>query len=155
MKKILMPGISDKEEIRFARMASFGALVIAAYFGINPPSAFVAKTVAFAFGLAASSFFPTLIMGIFSKRINKQGAIAGMISGISFTLSYIIYFQFLTESKDYWFGISPEGIGFLGMIINFAIAFLVSSITPPPPKEVQEMVEEIRIPKGAGDAVNH
>jgi cation/acetate symporter len=155
LKKILMPGISDKEEIRFARMASFGALVIAAYFGINPPSAFVAKTVAFAFGLAASSFFPTLIMGIFSKRINKQGAIAGMISGISFTLSYIIYFQFLTESKDYWFGISPEGIGFLGMIINFAIAFLVSSITPPPPKEVQEMVEEIRIPKGTGDAVNH
>ena len=78
-----------------------------------------------------------------------------MISGISCTLSYIIYFQFLTGSKDYWFGISPEGIGFLGMIINFAIAFLVSSITPPPPKEVQEMVEEIRIPKGAGDAVNH
>jgi cation/acetate symporter len=155
LKKILMPGISDKEEIRFARMASFGALVIAAYFGINPPSAFVAKTVAFAFGLAASSFFPTLIMGIFSKRINKQGAIAGMISGISFTLSYIIYFQFLTESKDYWFGISPEGIGFLGMIINFAIAFLVSSITPPPPKEVQEMVEEIRIPKGAGEATEH
>jgi cation/acetate symporter len=155
MKKILMPGISDKEEIRFARMASFGALVIAAYFGINPPSAFVAKTVAFAFGLAASSFFPTLIMGIFSKRINKQGAIAGMISGISFTLSYIIYFQFLTESKDYWFGISPEGIGFLGMIINFVIAFLVSSITPPPPKEVQEMVEEIRIPKGAGEATGH
>jgi cation/acetate symporter len=150
-----MPGISDKEEIRFARMASFGALVIAAYFGINPPSAFVAKTVAFAFGLAASSFFPTLIMGIFSKRINKQGAIAGMISGISFTLSYIIYFQFLTESKDYWFGISPEGIGFLGMIINFVIAFLVSSITPPPPKEVQEMVEEIRIPKGAGEATGH
>jgi cation/acetate symporter len=130
-------------------------LVIAAYFGINPPSAFVAKTVAFAFGLAASSFFPTLIMGIFSKRINKQGAIAGMISGISFTLSYIIYFQFLTESKDYWFGISPEGIGFLGMIINFVIAFLVSSITPPPPKEVQEMVEEIRIPKGAGEATGH
>jgi cation/acetate symporter len=155
MKKILMPGISDKEEIRFARMASFGALVIAAYFGINPPSAFVVKTVAFAFGLAASSFFPTLIMGIFSKRINKQGAIAGMISGISFTLSYIIYFQFLTESKDYWFGISPEGIGFLGMIINFVIAFLVSSITPPPPKEVQEMVEEIRIPKGAGEATGH
>ena len=103
--------------------------------GINPPSSFVAKTVAFAFGLAASSFFPTLIMGIFSKRINKQGAIAGMICGIGFTLSYIVHFQFLTESKDYWLGISPEGIGFLGMFINFIVAFVVSSMTPPHPNE--------------------
>jgi cation/acetate symporter len=154
MKKIIKPGISDKQEIRYARIASFGALVIAAYFGINPPSSFVAKTVAFAFGLAASSFFPTLIMGIFSKRMNKQGAIAGMISGIGFTLSYIIYFQFLTESKEYWMGISPEGIGFLGMIINFVVAFIVSSITPPPPQEVQDMVEEIRIPQGTGKATH-
>jgi cation/acetate symporter len=155
MKKILKPDITDKQEIRYARMASFGALVIAAYFGINPPSSFVAKTVAFAFGLAASSFFPTLIMGIFSKKINKQGAIAGMISGIGFTLGYIIYFQFLTTSKDYWFGISPEGIGFVGMFINFIVAFVVSSITPPPPKEVQQMIDEIRIPKGAGEASEH
>jgi cation/acetate symporter len=155
MKKILKPDITDKQEIRYARIASFGALVIAAYFGINPPSSFVAKTVAFAFGLAASSFFPTLIMGIFSKKINKQGAIAGMISGIGFTLGYIIYFQFLTTSKDYWFGISPEGIGFLGMFINFIVAFVVSSITPPPPKEVQQMIDEIRIPKGAGEASDH
>ena len=132
MKKIINPDISDQQEIRYARIASFGALAVAAYFGINPPSSFVAKTVAFAFGLAASSFFPTLIMGIFSKKINKEGAIAGMICGIGFTMSYIIYFQFLTDSKDYWFGISPEGIGFVGMFINFIIAFIVSSQTSPP-----------------------
>ena len=155
MKKIINPNISDKQEIKYARIASFGAIAIAAYFGINPPSSFVAKTVAFAFGLAASSFFPTLIMGIFSKRVNKEGAIAGMVCGIGFTLSYIVYFQFLTESKSYWFGISPEGIGFLGMAINFAVAFLVSSFTPAPPKEIQDMVEDIRIPKGAGDATHH
>ena len=155
MKKIINPGISDKQEIKYARIASFGAIAIAAYFGINPPSSFVAKTVAFAFGLAASSFFPTLIMGIFSKRMNKEGAIAGMVCGIGFTLSYIIYFQFLTESKEFWFGISPEGIGFFGMAINFVVAFIVSSMTPPPPREIQEMVEEIRIPKGAGKSIDH
>ncbi|HAU60149.1 MAG TPA: cation acetate symporter [Opitutae bacterium] len=155
MKKIINPGISDKQEIKYARIASFGAIAIAAYFGINPPSSFVAKTVAFAFGLAASSFFPTLIMGIFSKRMNKEGAIAGMVCGIGFTLSYIIYFQFITESKEFWFGISPEGIGFFGMGINFLVAFIVSSLTPPPPREIQEMVEEIRIPKGAGKSIDH
>ena len=155
MKKIINPDISDQQEMKYARIASFGALAVAAYFGINPPSSFVAKTVAFAFGLAASSFFPTLIMGIFSKKINKEGAIAGMICGIGFTMSYIIYFQFLTDSKEYWFGISPEGIGFVGMFINFIIAFAVSSRTPPPPSEVQEMVENIRIPKGAGKATGH
>ena len=155
MKKIINPNISDQQEIRYARIASFGALAAAAYFGINPPSSFVAKTVAFAFGLAASSFFPTLIMGIFSKKINKEGAIAGMICGIGFTMSYIIYFQFLTDSKDYWLGISPEGIGFVGMFINFIIAYLISSQTSPPPSEVQEMVENIRIPKGAGKASGH
>ncbi len=155
MKKIINPGISDKQEIKYARIASFGAIAIAAYFGINPPSSFVAKTVAFAFGLAASSFFPTLIMGIFSKRMNKEGAIAGMVCGIGFTLSYIIYFQFLTESKEFWFGISPEGIGFFGMAINFVVTFVVSSLTPPPPREIQEMVEEIRIPKGAGKSIDH
>ena len=94
-------------------------------------------------------------MGIFSKKINKQGAIAGMISGIGFTLGYIIYFQFLTQSKDYWFGISPEGIGFLGMFINFVVAFVVSSLTPPPPQDVQELVENIRVPQGAGKAIEH
>ena len=155
MKKIIKPDISDKQEIRYARMASFGALAIAAYFGINPPSSFVAKTVAFAFGLAASSFFPTLIMGIFSKKVNKQGAISGMICGIGFTFGYIVYFQFITTSKEYWLGISPEGIGFVGMFINFVVAFAVSATTPSPPQEVQNMVENIRIPKGAGKAINH
>ena len=152
MKKIIKPDITDKQEMFYARLASFGSLAIAAYFGIFPPSDFVAKTVAFAFGLAASSFFPTLIMGIFSKRINKQGAIAGMVLGIAFTLGYIVYFQFWANHKNYLFGISPEGIGFVGMFINFIVAFVVSSMTPPPPQEVQDMVEEIRIPNNAGEA---
>lgn len=159
MKKIIKPDISDKQEMNYARIASFGSLAIATYFGINPPASFVAKTVAFAFGLAASSFFPTLLMGIFSKRVNKQGAIAGMICGIVFTFVYIVYFQFFFtlpeghKAKDYYlFGISPEGIGFVGMFINFIVAFVVSSLTPPPPQEVQDMVEEIRIPNNAGEA---
>ncbi len=158
MKKIIKPDLTDKEEIKWARIASLGALIIAAYFGINPPSAFIAKTVAFAFGLAASSFFPTLLMGIFSKRINKQGAIAGMLLGIGFTLGYIIYFQFVLDPSDpltkaqYLFDISPEGIGFIGMLINFAVAFIVSAITPAPPEDVQRMVRRIHNPSGAGDA---
>ena len=159
MKKIIKPGISDKQEMLYARLASFGSLAVAAYFGINPPASFVAKTVAFAFGLAASSFFPTLIMGIFSKRVNKQGAIAGMVLGIGFTLAYIVYFQFIftlpegQKISDYYlFRISPEGIGFVGMFINFIVAFVVSSFTPAPPQEVQDMVGEIRIPNNAGEA---
>ena len=147
MKKIIRPDLSDKEEVKWARIASFIALLIATYFGINPPSTFIAKTVAFAFGLAASSFFPTLLLGIFSKRMNKEGAIAGMIAGIGFTFSYIVYFQFMGGTSDqYFLGITPEGIGFIGMFINFAVSFLVSSFTSPPPKNVVEMVEEIHIP---------
>ena len=156
MKKIVNPNLTDKEEVKYARMASFAALVVAAYFGINPPSAFIAKTVAFAFGLAASSFFPTLLMGIFSKRINREGGIAGMIGGIVFTSGYIVYFQFLGGTADqYLFGITPEGIGFVGMLINFALTFVVSSFTAPPPQHVQDMVESIHIPTGAGDAKQH
>ena len=156
MKKIIKPDLSDKEEVLYARLASFASLAVAAFFGINPPSAFIAKTVAFAFGLAASSFFPTLLMGIFSKRVNKQGAIAGMISGISFTLGYILYFQFWGGSKEhYLWGIEPEGIGCIGMLINFAVTFIVTYLTPPPPKEIQEMVEEIHIPSGSGAASHH
>ena len=154
MKKIVKPDATDKQEMFYARLASFGSLVVAAYFGINPPSSVVAKTVAFAFGLAASTFFPTLVMGIFSKRVNRQGAIAGMISGLVFTFGYIVYFQFIADHKNYLFGISPEGIGFVGMFINFIIAFVVSSLTPPPPQEIQDMVEEIRIPNNAGDATH-
>ncbi|MGJ8673498.1 sodium:solute symporter family protein [Rubritalea sp.] len=156
MKKIVKPNLSDKEEVRYARIASFVALSIAAWFGINPPSTFIAETVALAFGLAASSFFPTLLMGIFSKRVNKEGAIAGMICGIGFTIGYIIYFQFLDAPKDQLLlGISPAGIGFVGMLINFAVTFIVSAFTPPPPKEVQEMVESIHIPSGASEASHH
>jgi len=162
LKKIIMPGISDKQEVSYARLASLVALIIAIYFGINPPSSFVAKTVAFAFGLAASSFFPTLLMGIFSKRMNKWGAICGMLAGISFTLGYIIYFQFMdgdasqyflaTETRD---GITPEGIGFFGMIINFVVAFAVCLVTPKPPPEISAMVENIHNPSGAGAASDH
>ena len=150
MKQIVKPDLSDKEEVNYARIASFAALTVAAYFGINPPSAFIAKTVAFAFGLAASSFFPTLLTGIFSKRMNREGAIAGMLCGISFTISYILYFQFLGGTKSqYFLGITPEGIGFIGMLINFGVAFLVSAFTTGPPQEVQEMVETIHIPSGS------
>ena len=156
MKKIIKPDLSDREEVRYARFASFIALVVAAYFGINPPSAFIAKTVAFAFGLAASSFFPTLLIGIFSKRMNREGAIAGMLCGISFTIGYIVYFQFLDGHADqYFLGISPEGIGFVGMLINFGVAFLVSAFTPEPPQKVQDMVENIHIPSGSGEASHH
>ncbi|MBT8037732.1 MAG: cation acetate symporter [Verrucomicrobiae bacterium] len=152
MKKIIKPDLSDKEEVRYARMASFVALGVAAYFGINPPSTFIAKTVAFAFGMAASSFFPTLLMGVFSKRVNREGAISGMIVGISFTFGYIVYFQFLGgRVEDYFLGISPEGIGCIGMLLNFAIAFIVSAFTPPPPQEVQDMVESIRLPDDPDD----
>ncbi len=156
MKKIIKPSLSDKEEINYARVASFVALVVAAYFGINPPSAFIAKTVAFAFGLAASSFFPTLLIGIFSKRMNKEGAIAGMLTGILFTLGYIIYFQFLGgKPSQYLWGITPEGIGFLGMILNFIVSFTVARFTPAPSQEIQDLVENIRSPKGVGAAVEH
>jgi cation/acetate symporter len=147
IKKIIKPALSDREEVNYARIASFVALVVAAYFGINPPSAFIAKTVAFAFGLAASSFFPTLLMGIFSSKMNKYGAIAGMLSGISFTVSYIVYFQFLGGQPDqYLFGITPEGIGFVGMLLNFSVALFVKLFTGDAPEYVQKMVAEIHIP---------
>jgi cation/acetate symporter len=147
MKKIIKPDLTDREEVNFARIASFGALVVAAYFGVNPPSAFIAKTVAFAFGLAASSFFPTLLMGIFSTRVNRAGGIAGMVTGIAFTSSYIVYFQFLGGTKEeLLFGITPEGIGFVGMLLNFIVTFAVSSMTKPPPDHIKEMVANIHIP---------
>ena len=154
MKKIVSPKMNDQQEVLWARVASFVFLAIAAYFGINPPAEFVAKTVAFAFGLAASSFFPTILMGIFSKRINKFGAIFGMVCGISLTLSYIIYFQFIVDHKDYFLGISPEGIGFVGMLVNFIVANVISAVTPAPPVEIVEMVEQIRVPNDAGAATH-
>ena len=158
LKKIFLKDITDKQELFFARMSAALAIVIAGYFGIHPPG-FVAQVVAFAFGLTASSFFPVILMGIFSKRMNKEGAIAGMITGLFFTASYIIYFKFINPSansaENWWFGISPEGIGTLGMLFNFIVSSLVSRFTAPPPDEIQDMVDDIRIPRGAGASYHH
>ena len=152
LKKLFLKNITDKQELVFARFSAAVAIAIAGYFGIHPPG-FVAQVVAFAFGLAAASFFPVILMGIFSQRMNKEGAIAGMITGLTFTASYIIYFKFINPSinsaENWWFGISPEGIGTLGMIFNFLISFLISRVTSPPPHEIKDMVDDIRIPKGA------
>ncbi len=155
LKKVFMPGISEKGELLAARITIGVAVFIAGYFGLNPPD-YVAAIVAFAFGLAASSFFPAIIMGIFSKKMNMQGAIAGMIVGIVFTATYIIYFKFGGGTPDqYWFGISPEGIGTLGMIFNFIVALVVNKFTPDPPEHIQHIVEDIRIPRGSGVASGH
>jgi cation/acetate symporter len=155
LKKGLRPSISERGELIAARVAAGLAVVVAGYFGINPPG-FVAQVVAFAFGLAAASFFPAIILGIFSKRTNVYGAVSGMLIGIIFTASYIIYFKFvspgLNSAEHWWFGISPEGIGTVGMFVNFAVSIVVSAVTPAPPKSIQRMVDWIRIPKGAGEA---
>lgn len=157
LKSNLMPAISEKKELLAARIAAGVAVVIAGLFGIYPP-AFVAQVVAFAFGLAAASFFPAIVMGIFSKRMNKEGAIAGMVVGLAFTFSYIVYYKFINPTAtaaDWWFGISPEGIGTLGMIFNFVVALVVSRMTAPPPEEIQHLIEDIRVPRGAGAAIDH
>ena len=151
MKKTLKPSITEKQELFLARISAATAILIAGIFGIYPP-AFVAQVVAFAFGLAAASIFPAIVMGIFSKRMNKYGAICGMLSGLIFTATYIIFFKFISpeyNTSEYWlFGISPEGIGVIGMIINFMIAIIISSISKPPPIEVYEIVDNIRMPEG-------
>lgn len=157
LKRTFKPNITDKQELLAARIAAGVAVLIGAYFGINPPG-FVAEVVAFAFGLAAASFFPAIIMGIFYKRMNKEGAIAGMVTGIVFTLSYIIYFKFInpTAGPDEWFlRISPEGIGTVGMLLNFIVANIVLRFTKDAPEDIQELVESIRYPKGAGAATGH
>lgn len=155
LKKWLRPNISEKNELRAARIAIGVAVVIAGYFGYDPPD-YVAAIVAFAFGLAASSFFPAIVLGIFDKRMNKEGAIAGMIIGLVFTASYIWYFKFGGGTTDgYWFDISPEGIGTIGMLINAVVSLVVSRLTSPPPAEVQALVENIRVPSGAGAASDH
>ena len=150
MKRMVKPDMSDKEELLYARIAAAAAVCVAGYFGINPPG-FVAQVVAFAFGLAAASFFPIILLGIFSKRMNKEGAIAGMIAGITFTAGYIAWFKLINPdanvSENWLFGISPEGIGGVGMVINLVVALAVSSFTPAPPEEIQELVEDIRIPR--------
>ncbi|WP_281647733.1 sodium:solute symporter family protein [Parendozoicomonas sp. Alg238-R29] len=155
LKRNLMPNISDKQELLAARAAAAVAIVIAGLFGIYPP-AFVAQVVAFAFGLAAASFFPAILMGIFYKRMNKEGAVTGMIVGLVFTFSYIVYFKFVNpganNAESWLFGVSPEGIGTVGMLLNFAISLVVCHLTAAPPKEIQDLVEDIRVPSSRGVA---
>ena len=157
IKKMIQPNISEKGELMAARLSAFVAVCVAGYFGINPPD-FVAATVALAFGLAAASFFPAIILGIFTRKMNKEGAIAGMIAGILTMLFYMLKFKFDWfgggQKEDWWFGISPEGFGTVAMIINFLIAIVVSKFTPDPPDEVQEIVANIRIPSSAGKATH-
>jgi len=164
IKKIIKPDISEKGELWAARGAATVAVIIAGYFGINPPG-FVAAVVALAFGLAAASFFPAIVLGIFYKKMNKEGAIAGMVIGISLMLFYMLKFKFgifdggkeavegLKES--WWFGISPEGFGSVAMIVNFIVSVVIMKFTPDPPENVQKIVEDIRIPSGAGEALDH
>ena len=155
LKRTFRPSISEKGELVAARVAAGVAVCLAGYLGIHPPG-FVAEVVAFAFGLAASSFFPVILLGIFSKRMNRAGAISGMLSGILFTAAYIVWFKFLhpelSTPEHWWLGISPEGIGALGMALNFAVATVVSRMTAPPSAAVQALVEEIRVPRGSGPA---
>ena len=149
LKKMVMPKISEKGELIAARIAATGAVCLAGYFGINPPG-FVAATVALAFGLAASSFFPAILLGIFSKRINKEGAISGMLVGVMLMLFYMLKFKFGWfgggTKADWWFGISPEGFGSIAMIANFVVTLIISSRTPAPSKDIQELVANIRKP---------
>ena len=164
LKGIFKPDISEKDELKAGRIAMAGAIAVAGYFGLNPPD-FAAGTVAIAFGLAASSIFPALMMGIFFKRLNRAGAIAGMIAGISVTMLYVFQHKgimfipgtsFLGDmEKDWFLGISPNAFGAVGALVNFTVAFTVSRFTDPPPADVQELVESVRIPKGAGEASDH
>ncbi len=153
LKKTFRPEITERQELLVARIAAAVAIGIAGLFGIYPPG-FVAEVVAFSFGLAAASFFPVLLLGIFYKRMNKEAAITGMITGLAFTFAYIAYFKFVNpadnNSDHWWFGISPEGIGTLGMLANFGVSLIVCRFTPPPPAEVQAMVENIRVPSQEG-----
>lgn len=155
LKRSFHPSITERGELVAARLSAAVAVMVAGYLGIDPPG-FVAEVVAFAFGLAASSFFPVLILGIFWKRMNREGAIAGMLSGIVFTAAYIVYFKFMhpesNVASEWLFGVSPEGIGTIGMLINFVVATGIALVTPPPPESVQRLVDEIRVPSDAGPA---
>ncbi len=160
IKKIIKPTISEKSELVAARLSAVGAVCVAGYFGINPPG-FVAAVVALAFGLAAASFFPAIILGIFYKKMNKEGAIAGMIVGITAMLLYMMKYKLgwfddsVPDKSEWWFGISPEGFGSIAMCLNFMVSIIVLKFTKAPPKEVQDIVENIRIPSGAGEASSH
>ena len=159
IKKMINPKISEKGELVAARLSAVIAVCVAGYFGINPPG-FVAATVALAFGLAAASFFPAIILGIFYKKMNKEGAIAGMVVGIVSMLLYMIKYKLgwfddaIPDKSEWWFGISPEGFGTVAMILNFVVSIVIMKFTPDPPQDVQEIVENIRIPSGAGKATH-
>ncbi|MGB2243609.1 MAG: sodium:solute symporter family protein [Flavobacteriaceae bacterium] len=160
IKSVINPSITEKQELLAARLSAVVAVVIAGYFGINPPG-FVAAVVALAFGLAAASIFPAIVLGIFYKKMNKEGAVSGMVVGLLLMLFYMLKFKFgifdggksavAGLQSNWWFGISPEGFGSIAMLVNFAVAYIVCRFTAPPPDEVQEIVENIRIPSGAGD----
>ncbi len=158
LKKTFARGLSDRQELLAARVAAASAIAIAGYLGINPPG-FVAQVVAFAFGLAAASLFPAILMGIFSTRMNGPGAISGMIVGLTFTFGYIVYFKFhapeLNDAAHWLFGISPEGIGVIGAALNFGVAMLVSALGAPPPERVRLLVEDIRVPRGVSAPHDH
>jgi cation/acetate symporter len=161
LKSTFAKGISEKNELLAGRIAAAAAVLVAGYLGLYPPG-FVAQVVAFAFGLAAASLFPVIIMGIFNKRMNKWGAITGMLTGLVFTMGYIVYFKGvfiepMAENKpeNWLWGISPEGIGTVGMVLNFVVAWVVSKLTAPPPEHIQHLVEDIRVPRGAGAATHH
>jgi cation/acetate symporter len=164
LKRTFMPDIGEKQELMAARIAMAGAILVAGYLGLNPPG-FAAQVVALAFGLAASSIFPVLMMGIFSSKVNNSGAVAGMLVGLVSTLVYIFTYkgwffvagtEMLANTPDNWFlGVSPEAFGALGALLNFATAFIVSNMTAPVPDDIRHMVEDIRFPKGAGEAHDH
>ncbi len=158
LKQTMAKGLSDRQELFYARVAAVTAILIAGYLGIDPPG-FVAQVVAFAFGLAAASLFPAILLGIFDRRMNKEGAISGMLVGLIFCFSYIVFFKFvapdLNSADHWWFGISPEGIGSLGALLNFSVAFTVSRLTPDVPEDVLRLVDNIRIPKGVSDPKSH
>jgi len=158
LKQTFAPRITEKGELLAARIAATAAIVVAGYLGVYPPG-WVAQVVAFAFGLAAASLFPAIFMGIFFKSMNREGAIAGMVSGLVFTFGYIAYFKLMNPAanvaENWLFGISPEGIGVVGMVINFGVAIAVASVTKGTPMEVRRLVDSIRVPRGAGDAQTH
>ncbi|MCP3873026.1 MAG: cation acetate symporter [Desulfobacteraceae bacterium] len=164
LKGWLMPNISDQQELKYSRIAIGGAILVAGYLGLNPPG-FAAQVVALAFGLAASSIFPAIMMGIFSKRANDKGAICGMLAGLGTTLVYIFIYKgwfffkstaMLPDNVDNWlFGINPQAFGFVGACINFAVSYMVSNMTEEPPERIQQLVEDIRVPIGSGEAQDH
>lgn len=152
--RLLNPEATEKQRLLVGRIMIGVAVLIAGYFGINPPG-FVGQVVAFAFGLAAASFFPAILLGIFDKRTNREGAVAGMAVGIIFTGGFIIIDKFIVTDHQLYKHISSEGIGTIGMILNFVVTLTVSHLTPPPPQEVQDLVESVRHPRGAGEASEH